>query len=215
MDCWGYPMIDNVIAKYPCDLIVFGALGDLSCRKLFPALYQLERADLLHPDTKIISCAREELTLSACIDLMRAKIQGFLNEALDELVWARLVKRLSYCQLDLSQTKTYVQLKEHVNPAERVAISYFAIPPSLYAQVCQGLSTIGLTNQPSRVVLEKPIGHDLPSSIAINDEVARFFAEDQIYRIDHYLGKETVLNLLVLRFANAIFSSNGPQVPDG
>lgn len=204
-------MSEEVAAKYPCDLIVFGALGDLSCRKLFPALYQLERAHLLHPDTRIIACAREELTLSAYVDLVKSKIQTFLNEPIDELAWSCLAQKLDYCQLNLAAAADYLKLAEYVQPVERVVISYFAIPPSLYAQACQGLSSVGLANQPSRVVLEKPIGHDLPSSIAINNEVARFFAEDQIYRIDHYLGKETVLNLLVLRFANAIFSSNWDQ----
>lgn len=201
-------MIEEIAVKYPCDLILFGALGDLSCRKLLPSLYQLERADLLHPETKIICCAREELTLSAYIQLIKTKIQTFLNERLDESAWSGLVKRLAYCQLDMANLHDYPQLLEHVKPAERTTISYFAIPPSLYAQTCQGLSSIDLTQQPSRVVLEKPIGHNLPSSMVINDEVAHFYAEDQIYRIDHYLGKETVLNLLVLRFANAIFSSN-------
>lgn len=201
-------MIDEVATKYPCDLILFGALGDLSCRKLFPALYQLERAQLLHAQLRIIGCAREELSLADYVALIKTKIQTFLNEPLDEKTWTGLAQRLVYCQLDLTQLNDFQQLTRYVTPAERVAVSYFAIPPSLYAQTCQGLSAIGLTNQPSRVVLEKPIGHDLASSIAINEEVARFFAEEQIYRIDHYLGKETVLNLLVLRFANAIFSSN-------
>ncbi|MDR3501045.1 MAG: glucose-6-phosphate dehydrogenase [Legionella sp.] len=204
-------MIDDVAAKYPCDLIIFGALGDLSCRKLFPALYQLECAQLLHSDTRIIGCAREDFALADFIQLMQGKIELFTHEHLDEEAWARLTQRLIYCHLDMAKPEDYFQLTEYVRPAERIAISYFAIPPSLYAQTCQGLSTIGLTNQPSRVVLEKPIGHDLPSSIVINDQVANFFAEDQIYRIDHYLGKETVLNLLVLRFANAIFSSNWDQ----
>lgn len=204
-------MIEDVAAKYPCDLIIFGALGDLSCRKLFPALYQLECAQLLHPDTRIIGCAREDLALAHFIQLMQGKIELFTHDTLDEDAWTRLTQRLIYCHLDMAKPEDYFKLTEYVRPAERIAISYFAIPPSLYAQTCQGLSTIGLTNQPSRVVLEKPIGHDLPSSIVINDQVAHFFAEDQIYRIDHYLGKETVLNLLVLRFANAIFSSNWDQ----
>ncbi|HHT0593052.1 TPA: glucose-6-phosphate dehydrogenase [Legionella anisa] len=201
-------MLEEVTVKYPCDLIIFGALGDLSCRKLFPALYQLERAHLLHANTRIIGCARDPLTLMDCAGLIKSKIQMFLGEELEEQVWSRLIQRMAYCPIDLTKPEDYAKIMNYVNRADRITISYFAIPPSLYAQTCQGLSSIGLTEQPSRVVLEKPIGHDLPSSIAINDEVAHFFAEEQIYRIDHYLGKETVLNLLVLRFANAIFSSN-------
>ncbi len=201
-------MIEDVAAKHPCDLIIFGALGDLFCRKLFPALYQLERAHLLHVDTRIIACAREELALPDYLQFIKKKLQTLLKEDLDEVAWLRLSLRLTYCSLDLTQLDHYTKLTDYVKPTERITISYFAIPPSIYTQTCQGLSGIGLTKQPSRVVLEKPIGHDLSSSMVINNEVARFFAEDQIYRIDHYLGKETVLNLLVLRFANAIFSSN-------
>ncbi|ARB93374.1 glucose-6-phosphate dehydrogenase [Legionella longbeachae] len=201
-------MIEEVAATYPCDLILFGALGDLSCRKLIPALYQLECSNLLHANTRIISCAREPLTLTAYLEFAKTKTQMFTGKNIDEKIWSRFVEKILYCRLDLTQLEDYKQLTDLVAPDERVTISYLAIPPSLYAQACQGLSSIGLTKQPSRIVLEKPIGHDLPSSIAINNEVSHFFAENQIYRIDHYLGKETVLNLLVLRFANAIFSSN-------
>lgn len=204
-------MIEEVAAKNPCDLIIFGALGDLTCRKLLPALYQLERASLLHADTQIVACARDDMSLATYLETVRSKLALFSKEEIDEACWLRLANRMHYCCLDLSQIEHYKALKQWVGLPQRTAISYFAIPPSLYAQVCQGLDHVGLTRQPSRVVLEKPIGHDLPSSITINDEVARFFAEDQIYRIDHYLGKETVLNLLILRFANAIFSSTWDQ----
>jgi glucose-6-phosphate 1-dehydrogenase len=204
-------MMEDVAVKDPCDLIVFGALGDLSCRKLLPALYQLEHAHLLHPDTQIIGCARDELSLSEYIELIKSKILLFVGKEFNEQTWARLEQRLAYCYFDLSTTEDYAKLMQFVKPTERITISYFAIPPFLYAQACQGLHNVGLTAHASRVVLEKPIGHDLRSSIVINDEVARFFTEEQIYRIDHYLGKETVLNLLVLRFANAIFSLNWDQ----
>lgn len=201
-------MIEEAVAMNPCDLIIFGALGDLSCRKLFPAFYQLERANLIHAETRIIGCARESLALIEFAEKIKNKIKTFTGEDLDEKVWTRLVEKMSYCQLELTQLEEYKKLLVPINSAKRVTVFYFAIPSSLYAIACQGLSNIDLTKQPSRIVLEKPIGHDLPSSIAINNEVAHFFAENQIYRIDHYLGKETVLNLMVLRFANAIFSSN-------
>jgi glucose-6-phosphate 1-dehydrogenase len=201
-------MLEKAVSTYPCDLILFGTLGDLSCRKLLPALYQLECAHLLHADTRIIGCARDKLTLLAYQGLLKSKVQEFLTGPIDETVWLRFMAKVTYCQLDLTQFDDYQKLAEYVNPAERTTISYFAIPPFLYAQACVGLSQVGLNKHPARVVLEKPIGHDLASSKEINNQVARFFAEDQIYRIDHYLGKETVLNLLVLRFANLIFSSN-------
>ncbi len=201
-------MFAKAVSNYPCDFILFGTLGDLSCRKLLPALYELESTQLLHPDTRIIGCARESLSLVSYIDLVKAKLKQFLTKPLDEHIWMRLVAKLAYCQLELNDHNQYKTLLNYVSPNDRVVISYLAIPPFLYAQVCQGLSQVGLTKQPSRLVLEKPIGHDLVSSIDINDQVAHFFEEDQIYRIDHYLGKETVLNLLALRFANSIFSLN-------
>lgn len=191
-----------------CDFILFGTLGDLSSRKLLPALYELECVQLLHSETCIIGCSREDLTLPVYISTVKAKLIQFLSKPIDEDIWLRLAAKLSYCQLELTDFQQYKKILNYVNPADRVVISYLAIPPFLYAQVCQGLSQIGLNAQPSRLVLEKPIGHDLISSVDINDQVAHFFKEDQIYRIDHYLGKETVLNLLALRFANSIFSSN-------
>lgn len=201
-------MFPKVVSKYPCDFILFGTLGDLSCRKLLPALYHLEHAELLHFDTRIIGCSREELALVGYIDLVKVKLNQFLLQPIDEVVWSRLRTKLIYCQLDFTNELAYQKLTDYVNPLERVVISYLAVPPFLYTQVCQGLSHAGLTHQPSRLVLEKPIGNDLASSIVINNQVACFFEENQIYRIDHYLGKETVLNLIVLRFANSIFSSN-------
>ncbi|BCA94100.1 glucose-6-phosphate 1-dehydrogenase [Legionella antarctica] len=201
-------MLEKAVSKYPCDIILFGTLGDLSCRKLLPALYQLEYAQLLHQDTRVIGCAREDLTQFAFLDLLQSKVQSFLSEPIDETVWLRFIAKVTYRQLDLTQFDDYQKLAEYANPAERIVISYFAIPAFLYAQVCLGISQVGLNKQPARVVLEKPIGHDLASSKEINNQVAHFYSEDQIYRIDHYLGKETVLNLLVLRFANLIFSSN-------
>lgn len=199
-------MFKPSISNSPCDFIVFGALGDLSCRKLLPALYQLERADLLHPETQIIGCARECLTRADYLNLTKNKIQSFLTTAIDESLWHRFSAKLTYVQMDLSVLEDYIKLQNYVS--DKTAIAYCAIPAFLYANICRGLSLAGIIKDKTRIVLEKPIGHDLPSSIGINNEVAEFFSEKQIYRIDHYLGKETVLNLLVLRFANAIFSSN-------
>lgn len=201
-------MFEKSASKDPCDFILFGTLGDLSCRKILPALYQLESEHLLHADTRIIGCAKDKLVLSEYIEIIQEKIQQYLSPAFDEKIWQRLLKKMSYCQLDLTQINDYQKLIDYIKPSERVVLYYLAIPPFLYAQTCQHLSQLGLTNKPARIVIEKPIGQDLESSKIINNQVARFFAEDQIYRIDHYLGKETVLNLLVLRFANSIFSSN-------
>lgn len=201
-------MLSTSSTNHPCDFILFGTLGDLSSRKLLPALYQLEAANLLHPKTRLIGCARDELTTEEYHQRILEKLESNIGQDIDKGVWSRFIQKIVYCRLDLTKPEDFEQLKNHITPTEHVTISYFAIPPYLYANACRGLSAVGLNRQPARVVLEKPIGHDLNSSIEINDEIACYFAEDQIYRIDHYLGKETVLNLLVLRFANVIFSAN-------
>ncbi|WP_298628140.1 glucose-6-phosphate dehydrogenase [uncultured Legionella sp.] len=201
-------MLETAASNAPCDFILFGALGDLSCRKLIPALYRLEELNLLHIDARIIGCDRENLTCPEFLKLIKIRVQNLLTESIDESIWARFITKFNYCSLELTLHDEYLKLIHYVAPAKKTVISYFAVPPVLYSSVCQGLSLIGLTSQPSRVVLEKPIGHNLESSQKINNEVAQFFAEEQIYRIDHYLGKETVLNLLVLRFANFMFLSN-------
>ncbi len=191
-----------------CDLILFGTKGDLARRKLLPALYQLERAALLHADSRIIGVARDALTQDEYVELVEINLQKFIKEPIETDVWLRLKAKLLYVQIDLTKEADYLQLKEVTDPAKRIPVSYFATAPSLFGNICKGLDSAGLSAEPSRVVLEKPIGHCLESSKVINDEVARYFKESQIYRIDHYLGKETVLNLLALRFANAIFASN-------
>lgn len=191
-----------------CDLILFGTKGDLARRKLLPALYQLEKANLLAAESRIIGVARDESDTEGYVAAVEESLKKFLKEPLDQDVWLRMQKKLVYVQVDLTKQQEYLKLADVVDCTKRIPVSYFATPPSLFSQLCQGLALAGLAEEPSRVVLEKPIGHDLASSKVINDEVARYFKECQIYRIDHYLGKETVLNLLALRFANAIFASN-------
>lgn len=191
-----------------CDLILFGTKGDLARRKLLPAMYQLEKANLFCVDSRIIGVARDELSTEEYTELVLTNLNKFLKEPLDNEVWQRLQKKLTYVQLDLTNEQDYQKLADVTNCNKRVPVSYFATPPSLFGAICKGLASAGLATGSARVVLEKPIGHDLASSKIINDQVAEFYDESQIYRIDHYLGKETVLNLLALRFANAIFASN-------
>lgn len=201
-------MTSTAQSNKACDLILFGTKGDLARRKLLPALYQLEKAALLHPQTTIIGVARDDLDLAGYSALVEENLRKFIKESLDETVLQRLQQRLQFVRIDLSQEADYLKLQAVTKPQERIPVSYFATAPSLFGNICKGLDLAGLSGEPSRVVLEKPIGHCLESSKVINDEVARYFKESQIYRIDHYLGKETVLNLLALRFANAIFASN-------
>ncbi len=192
----------------PCDLVIFGALGDLSRRKLLISLYRLEKANLIEADTRIIGIDLHEADNSAFIGIIHKSLQEFLNDIIDEQVWASFSSRLSYLKIDLTQPDQYRQLNSVIDGKSRVMVNYFAVAPFLFTNICQGLNSCGVLNKESRMVMEKPIGHDLQSSKDINDAVAEVFNEDQVYRIDHYLGKETVLNLLALRFANSIFTTN-------
>ncbi|MFH2124616.1 MAG: glucose-6-phosphate dehydrogenase [Pseudomonadota bacterium] len=191
-----------------CDFTIFGVLGDLSRRKLIPSLYQLDREGLLHPETRILGIARHDLSHADFIGKMRAALELFVKNGLDEEVVERLLARLNYVLINIDQAEDYKKLLAVTDQGRRVLINYFSVAPNLYEDICRGLDHAGLITPETRVVLEKPIGRDLASSQEINDVVARVFAESQVYRIDHYLGKETVMNLLALRFANSIFTTN-------
>ena len=192
----------------PSDFTIFGVLGDLSRRKLIPSLYQLDKAGLLHEDSRIIGVARHELKQEEFVDKMRVSLTTFIKDSLDSEVVERLLARLHYVLINLDIPDEYNRLLDVVDQEQRVLVNYFSVSPSLFAEICTGLDHAGIITPTTRVVLEKPIGRNLASSQKINDTVARVFCEDQVYRIDHYLGKETVLNLLALRFANSIFTTN-------
>ncbi|MDN6652040.1 MAG: glucose-6-phosphate dehydrogenase, partial [Enterobacterales bacterium] len=191
-----------------CDLVIFGAKGDLARRKLLPSLYQLEKAGHIHPDTRIIGVGRADWDKDAYTKVVREALDTFLKEKVDEELWTTLSARLDFCNLDVNDTQHFKNLAKMLDQKKRVTINYFAMPPSTFGAICQGLGASGLNKDPSRIVMEKPLGTDLESSRAINNQVAEFFDESQVYRIDHYLGKETVLNLLALRFANSLFANN-------
>ncbi|MEM0909763.1 MAG: glucose-6-phosphate dehydrogenase [Pseudomonadota bacterium] len=197
-----------IASKYtPVDFMLFGALGDLSRRKLLPALYQLEKAQLLHDGTALHGIARHEHTQEEFEALVLENLQNFINEDLCDETWQKMKARLCYAQIDMTNPNAFSKLSGTVD-SERTMVCYFATPPSIFGDICKGMNAANLIDDSVRVVLEKPIGHDLQSSKVINDKVAEFFDEKQIYRIDHYLGKETVLNLIALRFANSIFATN-------
>jgi glucose-6-phosphate 1-dehydrogenase len=198
----------NIDCPLASEIVIFGALGDLSRRKLLPSLYQLELAGLLNNNTRIIAVARNELTLEQFTKQIDESLNEFIPEALDVAVLTKFLARLVYQQLDFKDLKSYKQLAESLSPALGARVYYYSTPPAIYGDISQGLKTAKLINDADRVVMEKPIGHCLESSKVINDQVSRYFNENQIYRIDHYLGKETVLNLLVLRFANSLFTNN-------
>ena len=197
--------IDNSNAA---NIVIFGALGDLSRRKLLPALYQLEAANLLHSETKITAVARNEYDNKAFVNVIKESLQSFVGSGIEQDILERFLSRLNYQELDFKNTDSYKSLKPAFENSDLERVFYFSTPPAIYGDIGSGLSKAKLIRKQDRVVMEKPIGHDLASSIVINDQVAQYFEEDQIYRIDHYLGKETVLNLLVLRFANSLFTTN-------
>lgn len=198
----------NIDSQSPTEIVLFGALGDLSRRKLLPALYQLEKANLLNKDSHIVGVARNEQSLEAFIAFVTENLNTFVSEELDKEVLARFVSRLVYQKLDFKETDSYKELATTLSSGNDTRIYYFSTPPAIYGDICEGLSAAKLITDNDRVVMEKPIGHCLESSKVINDMVSNHFEENQIYRIDHYLGKETVLNLLVLRFANSLFTNN-------
>jgi len=191
-----------------CDLVIYGGLGDLSRRKLLISLYRLENGDFLEPGTRIIAVDRLEEDSASYIKIAYQSLQSFLGSPVDEAIWQKLSARLSYQQMDLMNPEEFKVFNEITDSSKRVMVNYFAVAPFLFKAICKGLEQSGVLTESSRMVMEKPIGHSLESSQEINDVVASVFNESQVYRIDHYLGKETVLNLLALRFANSIFTTN-------
>ena len=189
------------------DLIIFGASGDLSARKLFPALFQLERLNLLEDDLRIAAVARTQQTLDDFLPVLKGKMSSYMgNDAPTEEEWASFTQRFSYVSVNFSEPDQYGELRDWLDD-ERVSLFYFATPPSLFAPICEHLSTTNCLAGDCRIVVEKPIGENLESSVKVNETLAKYFDEKAIYRIDHYLGKETVQNLLVLRFANSFINS--------
>jgi glucose-6-phosphate 1-dehydrogenase len=188
----------------PEGLVIFGGTGDLALRMLFPALYFLEVEELLPKDLSIIGTARSELDDAAFVAQVQAAVQGRASGDFDHKVWARFAARLRYAPVDVTEPAAYARLSELLGE-DRRAIFYLSTSPALFGAVCENLKAAGLVKPDSRVVVEKPIGRDLKSCQAINDELAAIFTEDRIFRVDHYLGKEAVQNLLALRFANTLF----------
>lgn len=195
------------MSSHASDIVIFGVRGDLAQRKLLPALYQLDRAGLLHPSTRILGVARDGDT-AAFTEQSLANIARYVpaHEQVEKDI-ATFAARLSYFRIDLTQPDAYPTLAEALNQKTHDRVFYYATAASLFGSISQHLAASDCLNEHCRVVLEKPLGHDHESSNAINDEVARYFSESQIYRIDHYLGKETVQNLIALRFANPLFCS--------
>jgi glucose-6-phosphate 1-dehydrogenase len=197
----------KLVPVEPFDLVIFGGTGDLAMRKLLPSLYHRERDGQVTSDSRIIAASRGNLTRDEYLALVREALESNLAEGeFTAAEWQTFAERIHYVQADASAHDEWGALVDILAGHEgKVRVAYLATAPSLFGAFAAGLRHNGLITQTSRIVLEKPVGHDYASARAINDAIGKCFAEDQIYRIDHYLGKETVQNLLALRFANSLF----------
>ena len=201
----------------PACIVIFGATGDLTHRRVIPALYNLRRAGLLTAETAVLGVARRDWGEDGFRERMRAATEEFSRIAPEGPLWHDFAKSLYYERLDFTESAGYEHLRDRIGriDAERHTMGnrlyYLATQPSLYTTIVGQLGRVGLDAESAdggswaRIVVEKPFGRDLESAMALNRELRGVFDEAQIYRIDHYLGKETVRNLLVLRFGNGIF----------
>jgi glucose-6-phosphate 1-dehydrogenase len=192
----------------PCSFVIFGATGNLASNKLLPALYHLEAAARLAESLTIIAFSRRDWTTENWREHMRETLKGKIKGTLDTPVFERFIARFSYHKGDLNDVASYRALADRLPPESACssAVFYLAIKPAEFGAVIQNLEAAGL-NKPRglhRVVIEKPFGEDLESAQMLNRLLHQHFDEEQVYRIDHFLGKETVQNLLVFRFANTL-----------
>jgi len=190
------------------NFVLFGATGDLAMRKILPALFAAHLDGKLHPAGRIICVSNLALDQDSYLDWVQKQVPAHLpgqgEDADQRMSWDSFLARIGYVALDATHAADYALLGQQLS-ADAVTVYYLATSARLFEPICNHLANSGISLAQARVVLEKPLGYDLRSSQAINDAVARVFAEDQIYRIDHYLGKESVQNLLALRFANSLF----------
>jgi glucose-6-phosphate 1-dehydrogenase len=191
----------------PFDIVIFGATGDLARRKLLVALFHRWLDDQIPSDSRIIGVSRSELDTEGFRQMAEHACEDAAGQAWQPGEWMRFAQLLHYVAMDATDPDTdWKPLGDLVSPdPKRPRVFYLATPPALYVPICRALGAARLVDPSSRVVLEKPIGWDLVTAREINDGVGAVFSEDCVYRIDHYLGKETVQNLMVLRFANTLF----------
>ena len=195
-------------------MVVLGVAGDLSRRKLLPSLYRLYAQGHLPASCAIVGVARRDWDRAAFQKMVRDALDEHAGVAIAEHMWEGFAENLYFCSADLGSGDAYARLdneledidRSHVHTGNR--LYYLAVPPSTYLEVIHGLGELGSSERHggwTRIVVEKPFGHDLESARVLNTALARWFHEEQVFRIDHYLGKETVQNILVFRLANAIF----------
>ncbi len=200
-------MTSQTIPVEPFDYVVFGGTGDLSERKLLPALYHRQIAGQLSEPTRIIGASRAELDDAGFREFAGAALSRHLSvDEYDADEVERFLNRLHYVSVDAKSDRGWDEMVRVLSDTNaKVRAFYLAVSPALFGDICERIGSHGLIHDNSRIVVEKPIGRDLTSACALNDTIGHTFAEEQIFRIDHYLGKETVQNLMALRFANALY----------
>ena len=217
---------DTKIAKVPdeilkeatlCTMVIFGITGDLTKRLLFPAICNLGAKKLLDDKFHIIGIAHENYSTDQFRELLQKDVNEFVHDPAAKQYGLSLIKNVDYYTGDLEDPGVYTQLKEHLQQLEPIvgnknALFYFAVPPDFISVIATGLSNAQLLSQGEgnnsyfrRLIVEKPFGHDLESAVVLNKQLLALVSDTQIFRIDHFLGKETVQNLLALRFSNGIF----------
>ena len=203
-------------AVEPVTIVIFGGAGDLAHRKLLPALYNLHLDSQLPAHFAIVGIGRRALTDEGYRAFAREGVEQFSRRPIDEAGWTAFAASLFFVNASIEDPGTFPSLGARLDTIEHERgipgnrLYYLAVPPSMFAPTVDGLARARFIGPPdagpfARLVVEKPLGHDLASAMAIDDAIAKVFAERQIFRIDHYLGKETVQNILVLRFANSFF----------
>ena len=198
----------------PCVMVIFGASGDLTKRKLIPALINLKQEGLLSEQFAIVGFAFDQMDTESFRSMLDAEITKFEGHAVDPQLWKWFLDRIYYVQGDFKDPAAYQRLKDQIVEADKKHAThgnlfhYLAVSFNFFSLIVQRLGEIGLTKEENskwtRVIVEKPFGHDLPSAKQLNKELKEILTEKQIFRIDHYLGKETVQNLMVFRFANSM-----------
>ena len=205
--------VEAGLLPQPCTVVIFGGSGDLARRKLLPALYNVSLDGLL-PGCAIVGFSLNEMSGEQYRKVAREGAERFSRRPVEETAWSHFERLLDYVPGSFTDPSAYARLRAKLEALEQAAglpgnrVFYLSIPPSLIGTCAEQLAAAGLITAPddprwTRVIVEKPVGRDLPSARAVNETVARVFDESQVYRIDHYLGKETVQNILVLRFANS------------
>ncbi len=197
-------MVSRVIPVDPFDLVIFGGTGDLARRKILPALFRRYLSGQIPQEARIVGAARGELGRDGFQAMVREAVCDFGQGAADRVALEAFLDAVHYVQIDATGAGGWSDLAA-ILQADRVRAFYFSVAPSLFGPLAERIHAHGMAGRNVRIVVEKPFGHDLASAQALNATLAEHFDESQIYRIDHYLGKETVQNLMAVRFGNMLF----------